>query len=161
MASYLILTPPGGANRDPEKLRFIRDGFSFPAFLFPVLWLLWHRLWFHAIAAFLIQGIGLQLASMKGLWPAGFAVLFAVHLLTALEGRRLLFSRLVSGGWEEEGLVSARGLAEAEEIYFSNAEFPEENKDIPIRRWDIPTRRGGPSGGDGAALGLLGYDGGR
>ncbi|HEY0125145.1 MAG TPA: DUF2628 domain-containing protein [Rhizobium sp.] len=159
MASYLILTPSGDAGRNHEKTRFIRDGFSWLAFLFPAFWLLWHRLWFLAIAAFLVQGIAIQLLNLQGLAPAGYAVLFGVHLLTALEGRRLLFSNLVSKGWEEQGLVSARGLSEAEDIYFSNAGFPEET-DIPVKKWDIPPSKGS-SGRNGAALGLLGYDGGR
>jgi hypothetical protein len=158
MASYLILTPPEAAGGNLEKTRFIRDGFSFPAFLFPVLWLLFHRLWFYAIVAFLIQMIGFQLLSMQGLGPAGAAIIFAVHFLTAFEGRHLVFSSLSSRGWRPEGLLSAGDLATAEDIYFSDME-PAEKEDIPAVKWDMPPSSGSQSRGN--AFGLPGYDGGR
>jgi hypothetical protein len=158
MASYLILTPPGGAERNREKTRFIRDGFSFAAFIFPVLWFLWHHLWFHAIAALLVLVVGFELLSIPGCWPGGIAVLFGMHLLSALEGRNLLFSTLASKGWNREGLISAPQLATAEYIYFANTEFPEK-QDIPVTKWDMPARRNEPAGRTGAALGLIGYDG--
>ena len=37
--------------RDAADAAFIRDGFSFLAFLLPPLWLLWHRLWIEAALA--------------------------------------------------------------------------------------------------------------
>jgi hypothetical protein len=158
MASYLILTPPEAKGENLEKTRFVRDGFAFLAFLFPVLWLLFHRLWFYAIAVFLIQAIGIQLLSMQGFGLAGCAVIFAVHLLTALEGRHLQFSELSSRGWRQEGLLSAPNLVTAEDIYFSDIEAGEE-EDIPAVKWDMPPSSGSKS--YGAAFGLPGYDGGR
>ena len=35
MASYMILTPASGPDKDHEATRFVRDGFSLPAFLLP------------------------------------------------------------------------------------------------------------------------------
>lgn len=158
MASYLVLTPSDAGGETLEKTRFIRDGFSFPAFLFPVIWFLWHRLWFGAIVAFLIQGIGFQLLEMKGLWPAGCAIILAVHILAAFEGPHMLFSKLSSLGWHQEGLLSAPGLAAAEDIYFSEHQ-PDESGDIPISQWNIPATPS--SRNQGSAFGLPGYDGGR
>ena|SRR6478735_9323207 len=160
MASYLILTPPGGADRDQSKTRFVRDGFSFLAFVFPTLWLLWHRQWLAAIAAFLLQGIGGELMSREGFGPAGFAILFGTGLLVALEGRKLYADGLVARGWKEEGLVSASRLGEAEDIYFAGAEN-DPNEDITIKSSDIPTRSAPAARSGGPALGLIGYDGGR
>ncbi|MGO4564268.1 DUF2628 domain-containing protein [Rhizobium sp. 2YAF20] len=158
MASYLILTPASGPGKDHENTRFIRDGFSLLAFFFPWIWLLWQRLWLSGIAAFLLQMFGLALIGKAALWPAGIAILLGVSLLAAVEGRNLVARRLVAMGWKETGLVSARRLSEAEEIYF--AEIPDEMAtNIPSVYWDIPTHGTGNSGG--AALGLIGYDGGR
>jgi hypothetical protein len=158
MATYLILNPATGPGKDHRDTRFVRDGFSLTAFFFPGFWLIWQRLWIFGIAAFLLQAIGVALVRVPALWPAGFATLLGLSVLAAVEGRNLLAKRLVGSGWKERGLVSARRLAEAEEIYF--ADTPEESgQNIPPVRWDIPSRNNGNSGG--AALGLIGYDGGR
>jgi hypothetical protein len=158
MASYLILSPSAATGDNLEKTRFIRDGFSLPAFLFPVIWFLWHRLWLGAVVAFLIQGIGLQMLAMKGLMPAGCAAILAVHIVAALEGPHMMFSKLYSLGWRQEGLLSAPDLAAAEDIYFSD-NHPAEKQDIPVSQWDMPAT---PSiRNHGSAFGLPGYDGGR
>lgn len=44
MASFSVFAPPG-AQMAPEKIVFLRDGFSTPAFLFGPFWLLWKRAW--------------------------------------------------------------------------------------------------------------------
>ena len=41
-----------------RDLAFVRDGFSFLAFLLPPLWLLWHRLWIEAVLAFAVLMLG-------------------------------------------------------------------------------------------------------
>jgi len=165
MASYLILTPPGATNRSEasdryrDGTRFIRDGFSWKAFLFPTLWMLFHRLWLYAIATFLLQGVAFELMRQPGFFAAGAALLLGVHILAALEGPHAISDRLVDRGWQIENLVSAHDLATAEEIHFSSAE-QEPSPDIHSKNWDIPatntnTSRPGPS------FGLPGYDGGR
>jgi hypothetical protein len=165
MASYLILTPPGAPSRSEisdryrDETRFIRDGFSWKAFLFPTLWMLFHRLWLYAIATFLLQSLALELMRQPGFLAAGAALLLGVHILAALEGPRALGNRLVGRGWKVSNLVSAHDLATAEEIHFSQLE-QEPSQDIHAKNWDIPakninTSRPGPS------FGLPGYDGGR
>jgi hypothetical protein len=157
MASYLILTPPQATGGNVEETRFVRDGFSLTAFVFPVLWLAFHRLWFYAIAAFLVQAIGLEMLSVRGFGFAGAALILSTHILTALEGNHLFFAGLSSRGWRREGLLSAPNLGTAEEIYFSNIE-PDQAQDIPSAKWDIS--QAGSRSRD-AAFGLPGYDGGR
>ncbi|TCL73124.1 DUF2628 domain-containing protein [Rhizobium sp. BK251] len=160
MASYLIFTPPGGPDGNHERTRFIRDGFSWLAFLFPLFWLLAHRLWLHAIAILVLQGIGSSIAETPGLWPAGAAILFGTSLLAGLEGRALYARSLIAKGWGEEGLVSAASLDEAEEIYFSNIETTSEKPTVPTPPWNPPAPDG-QVGRDGPAFGLIGFDGGR
>ncbi|OEC96522.1 DUF2628 domain-containing protein [Rhizobium sp. YK2] len=166
MASYLILTPPGAKNRSEasdryrDDTRFIRDGFSWTAFLFPTLWMLFHRLWLYAVAAFLLQGIALELMRQPGFFAAGAALLLGVHVLAALEGRHAISNHLLGRGWTVQNLVSAHDLATAEEIHFSELVAQAPNSNIHVKNWDIPatntnTSRQGPS------FGLPGYDGGR
>ena len=159
MASFIVLTPESGPGRDHEKTRFVRDGFSLTAFFFPGIWLLCHRFWLLGIGALLLQGIGMELMRTPALWAAGVSLLLAVSVLSAVEGRMLFASRLLANGFVASGLVSARNLAEAEDIYFSglSEEVPE---DIRAARWDIRENSAG-NPHKGAALGLIGYDGGR
>ncbi|MBB3570902.1 DUF2628 domain-containing protein [Rhizobium sp. BK491] len=165
MASYLILTPPGATNRSEasdryrDETRFIRDGFSWTAFLFPTLWMLFHRLWLHAIAVVLLQGIALELIRQPGFFAAGAALLLGVHVLVALEGPHAISDRLIGRGWKVENLVSAPDLATAEQIHFSELE-QQPNRNIRSENWDIPAKNTNTSR-PGPSFGLPGYDGGR
>ncbi|MBB4570449.1 DUF2628 domain-containing protein [Rhizobium leucaenae] len=160
MASYLILTPPGGPDKNQVRTRFIRDGFSWTAFLFPTLWMLFHRLWLLAIAAFLLEGIGWELIRRPGFFVAGVAILLGLRILAALEGSHAAYRNLVAGGWKTEGLVSAPNLAAAEDIHFSEIE-PKAEENIRSANWDIPPSLNTGSRQGGPGFGLPGYDGGR
>ena len=62
MSIYTVHEPPrGGSNprRDPERFVFVRDGFSFWAFLLAPLWLLRHRLWL-VFVGYVIVAVALQ-----------------------------------------------------------------------------------------------------
>jgi hypothetical protein len=159
-SSYMVLNPPEGADEAHEKTRFIRDGFTFLGFVFPWLWLLAHRLWLHAIAAFLLQGIGAALMERSGLWPAGFAIILGTNLLAGLEGQNFHIRNLVSKGWTEDALVAADSLRVAEEIYFSNIETEVKSSEMPAPQWDRNSPAHGLHG-DTTSLGLFGFDGGR
>jgi len=159
MASFIVLTPETGPGSDHEKTRFIRDGFSLIAFLFPGIWLLCHRLWLCGIGALMLQGLAFELMGVRSQWSVGFALLLAISILTAVEGPMLFARSRLARGFVTDGLVSARDLAEAEDIYFS--EIADSNSaDIrPVER-DIHVVKAG-SGHSAAVLGLIGYDGGR
>jgi glutamine amidotransferase len=72
MASHVVMLPAAGSpqNRADEAV-LVRDGFSWPAFLVPPLWLLWHRLWAEGIIAILVMGAfsGLgEMVTANGAW---------------------------------------------------------------------------------------------
>jgi len=157
-SSYLVLTAPSGTDSNHEKTRFIRDGFVVLGFLFPWIWLAFHRLWLYAIAAFLLQSLGGALADRADLWPAGVAITFGISLLVALEGQNLRIRNLIAKGWDEADFVSADSLRTAEEIYFSNIKT-ETGDGHPAPQWD-PTVHA-PGHGNATSLGLFGFDGGR
>jgi hypothetical protein len=159
-SSYVVLTAPGGADVAHEKTQIIRDGFTVLGFLFPWLWLAAHRLWPHAIAAFLLQSLGGALLDRPGLWPIGAAITFATSLLVALEGQNFRIRSLASKGWEEDGLVSADCLQVAEEIYFSGVQTDiRDESRVPSPQWDSASHADARR--NATSLGLFGFDGGR
>lgn len=119
MASYMILTPPGG-RADDDRARFIADGFSWGAFLFPALWLFAKRLWLFGIAVAVLQILLISMSTIAGGLLAALLLHLALALLVALEGPILIVRRLVARDWTLRSIVPARDLETAEEIYFAN-----------------------------------------
>ena len=116
MATFLVLIPPGGRPKD-ERARFVRDRFSWIAFLLPVLWLLWHRAWLAAALAFAVQALGLAVTGHSAFGLAGIVLCLAVHLLVALEGPSMVVAALTRCGWTVDAVIAAGDRATAEEIY--------------------------------------------
>ncbi|SIQ82785.1 Protein of unknown function [Rhizobium sp. RU20A] len=118
MGRYLVLTPPGAADRD-EHAVFIKDGFAPLAFLFPAIWLLCQRAWVFGIAAALLQfglwGIaaGLQRPEI-GLFGG-----LALGLLVAFEGRTLMARQLEARGWTLRAAFADVSRDAAESLYFA------------------------------------------
>src|SRR5438445_13832366 len=84
MSIYTVYEPPLKGHESapaPERFVFVRDGFSFWAFLLAPLWMLRHRLWLvfvgYAIVAVALQ-VGLRLIG------ASSGVIITVSLLLAL-----------------------------------------------------------------------------
>ena len=107
-------SPPGGGDTV-----FVRDGFSWPAALFTVLWALYHRLWWWALAlvvlaAVLGAGAGwLELNDVaRAAVEMGFLVLVGFH---ANDWRR---SGLEARGYVLEDIVGGKDLAGAERRFF-------------------------------------------
>ena len=118
MASYVVMEQRDGAG--VADVTFVRDGFSWLAFLVPPLWLLWHRLWFEALLAFLVLAL---LASLgEAGWPlAGSLLTLAVSLYVGLEGQNLRIQALRRRDRREWGAIDARGMAAAETRYAAEA----------------------------------------
>ena len=60
-------------NPDPlsgNDLVFVKEGFCWPAFFFPMLWPLWHRLWLVALMVLVITGV-VDAVTMELDWTAG------------------------------------------------------------------------------------------
>lgn len=116
MASYLVLTPPA-ALRNNEDARFIADKFSWIAFLFPAIWLLFKRQWIAGIAVVILQSIVAILTSEPRAMLAGLLIELALRLLVALEGPAFVARRLESHGWTLQAVIATDDLALAEMIY--------------------------------------------
>lgn len=123
MAVYTVHIPPAapGEVPSPERIVFLRDGFSTPAFLFGPLWLAWRRAWLAALlwAGLLALVVGGGAAS--GLNAAAASVLqLALGLLLGFEGPRLVAWSLARKGYAESAIMVADRVDEAEEAFFAN-----------------------------------------
>lgn len=149
MASYMILTPPGARAND-ERARFVADGFSWGAFLFPALWLLFKRQWAIGIAVAVLQISLIPLSSLSGGFIAALLVQLALRLLVALEGPVLVARSLMARDWTLRSIVPAPNLSAAEEIYFTSLTSSETRPAIPSPAdWTV---RKPSSGGPGLGL---------
>lgn len=130
MASYVVLERRPAAGRRIET-ELVRDEFSYLALIFPLIWLLWYRLWFAAIVMLLVSiGIGMigeYLAPGPAMVVAGFLVSFFV----ALEGSAWRIARFRRLGYMETGMVVAPSLSEAEIRWFAGSGTPP-HKPAPV-----------------------------
>src|ERR1700721_927249 len=122
MSSYTGHEPPlqaGAAAPEPERYIFVRDGFSFWAFLFGPLWMLCHRMWlvfgFFGVVSFWSEGL------VAGGGPSD-AVLVAIGLLISLwvglEAATLRRFTLRRRGWRDVGVISGEDREAAECRFF-------------------------------------------
>ena len=122
MAAFTVFLPPAadGAPPSPEKIVFLRDAFSWPAFVFGPLWLAWRRAFAAAalsLIALVVLSAGLsalRLPAEAGVW---LGLAFGVWL--GFEGAALVAWSLRRRGYVETDVVVADALDEAEEVFFA------------------------------------------
>jgi hypothetical protein len=126
MAAYAVFEPP---IKDPsrpvdlyahaERFRFVRDGFSWGAFIFGPLWMLRHKLWLAFVVYMLIAGAGTFAAMRLGL-AEGAVTLASIllALLVGFEGATLRRRKLLRKRWHDLGIVVARNREGAERRFF-------------------------------------------
>jgi len=98
MTAYLVLASPGAQIPD-ERSVVIADRFAPFAFVAPVIWLLFNRLWLEAFAAVLVLAAATMLSGSLGQPALGMAISLALSLITALEGRGWRAAALQRRGW--------------------------------------------------------------
>ena len=104
MSVYTVHEPPlrrYDTAGDPDRFVFVRDGFSFWAFLLGPLWMIRHRMWLVLIGYLLLVG-GMQFVTG---WPEG------VLLLLGLFATSLLLGGVFYGGLAAASLGRAHRLA--------------------------------------------------
>ncbi|MTI17859.1 DUF2628 domain-containing protein [Rhodobacteraceae bacterium RKSG542] len=125
MAVYLVLSPPeaSGDLRSYEQaaaLRFVRDGFYWLALFFPLLWLLFNRMWLVFLGYLAAYGVVAALSA--GFGPTlSWIILALFSILFAWEAGALKGWTLQKRGWQVVGLVNAANLTEAETRFFERA----------------------------------------
>jgi hypothetical protein len=137
MSIYTVHEPPLRAAEttpDPYRFAFVRDGFSIWAFLFAVLWMLWHRMWL-VLLGYVIVAVGIE----GGLRYAGFSapvlviVGIFISFLVGIESSTLRRVALARRGWKNVGVVSGSDLEEAERRFFAVW-----TNETPVKRADAP-----------------------
>jgi hypothetical protein len=122
MSVYTVYEPPLKAHEsgpDPERFVFVRDGFSFWAFLLAPLWMLRYRLWL-AFIGYVIVAVAL-LVGLRLIGASATVTAIAIALLSLLVGfeaatlRRFTLSRR---GWRNVGIVVSDDLESAERRFF-------------------------------------------
>lgn len=123
MAVFRVFEHP---TNDPDRTVFVREGFSGRAFVFSVLWALWHRMW--AVAALLLAIFGsIMLVSQYSVLSELFVSLLnlAAGLIFGFEAQALRAASLSRAGYREAALVAASGVEEAEIKYLHDIRRPE------------------------------------
>jgi Protein of unknown function (DUF2628) len=132
--TYLVFVPQA-ENHTPEEAErvvFLREKFSWPAFVLGPLWLLWNRLWLGL--AFWLAAVALIGAAVTALKLESFvaAIFLAVpSLILAFEATLLQQQKLVANGFREAGVVIAEDIESAERRFFDRWFAPERAKPLP------------------------------
>lgn len=121
MLKTFVVYEPGNprAAESAERAVFVREKFSWTAFFFAPLWLLFNRLWLAFVlfcSAEILIACGLYLLGLRG--PAGLAALLLPPLIVAFEGAQLKRFRLQRKDYRETDVVTASDLESAERRYF-------------------------------------------
>ena len=122
MSIYTVHQPPldaGAAAAEPYRFVFVRDGFSWWAFLLTPFWMLRYRLWL-ALAIYLLVSAALD-AGLRALGASVFALVLAgllISLLVGLEASTLRRSKLARRHWRNIGVVTGDDVEDAERRFF-------------------------------------------
>ena len=122
MSIYTVHQPPldtGAAAAEPYRFVFVRDGFSWWAFLVTPLWMLRHRLWL-ALAVYLLLSAALDVG-LRALGGPVFTLVLAgllISLLAGLEAGTLRRAKLARRHWRNIGVVTGDDVEDAERRFF-------------------------------------------
>jgi Protein of unknown function (DUF2628) len=111
------------AHRPPDLSRdraiFVKEGFSWPAFFFSLIWLLYQRLWL-ASAMYLLAVAAIGAAASAASLPDGpvAALSLALNLILGFEANDIRRRALLRRGYSEEGPLLGENLLHAETRYF-------------------------------------------
>jgi hypothetical protein len=157
MSVYTVHEPPlraGAAASDVERFAFVRDGFSWWAFLFAPLWMLRHRMWLVFVCYAVISGGLATLVRIFGV-PAAVVGLIGllISLLVGLEAGTLRRFTLDGRGWKNLGVVSGDDREDAERRFF-DAWLQRKNSPSSVPHTPMP----GPAAAAPNRRGSLGSD---
>ena len=121
MAVFTVHEPPpsGDLMRDAERVTFVRDGFSWLAFLFPLLWLLWHRMWLVLVLWIAAIVIVQWAASLLG-EPAPLLAAVVSALVMGFEASSLRRWTLERRRFRFAGVVTGADRSDCERRFFAD-----------------------------------------
>ena len=127
MRTYSVHIRRHGLDLDRD-FALVKEGFSWPAFVFNIFWALWYRHWLAAIAFFAIPLAIAIVTKFIGLAPTGQTVLSLGWLvivgMTANDVRRYYLDR---GGFFEHGIAVGKNTDDALYNYLRDTATPPKN----------------------------------
>lgn len=121
MAIYTVLAPAtrvGDAPDDPLRPVFIKDGFSWPAFLIALPWMLYRRMWL-VLIGYIVVAMAVALLLSRASDTVITIVMVLLSLLFALEANNLRRWTLERRRYSFLGVAEGRNIEEAEIRFFS------------------------------------------
>ena len=121
MSVYTVHQAPTRADTmsAADRIVFVRDSFSWWAFLVAPLWMLRHRMWLILAGYVVISGaIEAALVTIGASATAVAVVALLISLLVGLEASTLRRLALRRRGWSNVGIISGDNLEDAERRFF-------------------------------------------
>jgi hypothetical protein len=123
MRFFAVFEPAGRGSETAraERFLFVRDGFSWGAFLFGPLWMVWRGLWL-VLIGYVLLIVALE-ATFRAVGLSGVArggILLLIALLLGLEGASLQRWTLIRRGWRDLGVVAGVDEEAAERRFFES-----------------------------------------
>jgi len=148
MTLYTVHIPPAASRSEGlERAVLVKEGFSWPAFVFSFLWLLRHRLWLAALGFALIAG---TLTLLAGTLPVpewtGALLDFLLMLTVGFEGPTVRRMALERRGYRFAGVFGGQDQEEAERKAFQSLAAMGEMGPPRGAAATVPPRHGGPAG---------------
>lgn len=111
--------PPVDRIDRAESMVFLKDGFTWSAFLLGPLWLLANRLWLATAGYFAVAAFGYLLLDAAGVEEALFGpFLLALNAIVGFEAHWMMSAKLETKGWNTLGSVTGQSLADCERRFF-------------------------------------------
>ncbi|WP_181703500.1 DUF2628 domain-containing protein [Chthonobacter albigriseus] len=149
MTIYTVHAPAGRdrSAEAAESVRFVKEGFAWPALFIPFVWLLWHRMWLpllgYVLALGVIQGIDFVAGE-----TIATVVAIAFSLWFALEANAMRRWVLERRGLPLVAVVEGSGRESAERRFFDGWFHDQAASDAPPPPAGraVPSVRATPSG---------------
>ncbi|MCE7028846.1 DUF2628 domain-containing protein [Jiella avicenniae] len=121
MSRYVVFEPPEAVGPSDAAI-FLRDRFSFLAFVFTFLWMFRYGLWVSGLVTIAILVALNLLGTVQGFELSAALISVLLGVLIGLEGPSLRAARLRRNGWNDVAAFEAQNTDEAELIYYCAAE---------------------------------------
>jgi hypothetical protein len=136
MTVYMVFDPPradGDSLRHAERIRFVRDRFSWSAFLFAPLWMLRHRLWLAVVAYLVVVAGATTVLAYAGARASLIALaLMLFNLLVGIEAATLRRRSLLRRGWRDRDIVIGDDREAAERRFFDRYVIAETTREMEL-----------------------------
>ena len=122
MSRYVVFEPPEAVSPS-EAAIFLRDRFSFLAFVFTFLWMFRYGLWLSGLVTVALLVALNVLGTVEGFEMSAALISMLLGILIGLEGPSLRAAKLRRKGWNDVAAFEAQNSDEAELIYYYSTDI--------------------------------------